>query len=72
MQEKERFFERSQAVFRKRFNEDLPRSKFNRLLDSVRSVAAFEGSDQDIELKHSHLLTAYLTERDKYERATKK
>jgi predicted RNA-binding protein with EMAP domain len=69
---KEKFFDNAQAVFKERFNEELPRGKFNDLLNAVRNVAGYEASDEDIGLKHSQLLTCYLTEKDKYERATKK
>lgn len=37
----------------------------------VKDVAAYEGTNDDLGVKHSHLLTAYLTEKDKYERATR-
>jgi hypothetical protein len=37
----------------------------------VKNVAAFEGTEKDIGVKHSHLLTAYLSEKDKYDRATR-
>ena len=58
-------------VFKERFNEELTRSKFNELLRCVKDVSAFEGSERDLGVRHSHLLTAYLQEKDKYERATK-
>jgi hypothetical protein len=60
------------ALFRQRFDEELTRSEFNKWVSLVKNVAAYEGTTENIGVKHSHLLTAYLTEKDKYERAIRK
>lgn len=67
----EKFFTDSQACFEQRFKEGLSKSRFNELLKTVKNVAAYEGTTENIGVKHSHLLTAYLSEKDKYERATR-
>ena len=65
---KERFFETAQATFDERFNEQLGRGKFEELLNLVRQVSGFEGSEDDLSTKSAYLLTLYLEEKSKWER----
>lgn len=56
------------AVFKERFDEELSRSRFNELFDLVKKVAGYEHSEEDLTVRHAHLLTGFLSERDKYEK----
>lgn len=64
---KERFFDAAQATFLERFDEQLSRGKFEKLLNLVRNVSAFEGAE-NLSSRGSYLLTLYLEEKSKWKR----
>ena len=68
---KDNFFAEAQANFQERFGEELKRGKFEELLSLVKNVAAFQDDADNIGIGHSHLLSAYLSEKDKHERANR-
>lgn len=70
--ERDKFFTDTQAVFKERFGEELTRPQFEKWFTRVANIKAFEGSDADIGVKHSHLLTGYLMEKDKFDRMRRK
>ena len=69
---KDKFFEGTQAVFKERFGEELTRPQFEKWFSRVANIKAFEGSDADIGVKHQHLLSGYLMEKDKFDRMQRK
>lgn len=64
----ERLLSNATAIFKERFGQELIPEQFKKMLETVQTVAAFEGTDENLGVKHSHLLTAYLKEKDKMER----